>query len=316
MLATSRAGFKSGHGSPKCLLRLDADTNAFSLLNSLASKSIESIVDRAPWNGHYENFRPPWGLLQLHVYGFGLYQDSGYMIDDDSLCAIANTRTLLDLDLSNNQITDDGIVFLRNIWDLRKLNLSNHDQLADADTTSGDNHILGEGFAMLASLRNLHTLKLEKVGLDDIGLSNISCLSSLEKLDLSSNDISGNALHWLTKLRNLRKLDLSANSNIGGECLNVLRPLHNLKCLDISHLCLSDPDVSHVADLGNLTDLWLCGNQLTPASFEHLYRLNNLRNLHIWNNPDIDFDDQAVQKLKSELPNCTIKHGDLLAGAI
>lgn len=112
---------------PSVHLRLNADTSAFSMLNSVAPEFIESIVDGAPWSGHYENFRPPMGLLQLHVLGFGLHDDPGYMIDDDSLCAIANTRSLLDLDLTNNQVTDDGIVFLRNLWDLRKLDLSNHD---------------------------------------------------------------------------------------------------------------------------------------------------------------------------------------------
>lgn len=164
---------------------------------------------------------------------------------------------------------------------------------------------------MLSWLRNLHTLKLEKVGLSDVGLSHICCLPSIEVLKLNGNEISGNALHWISNLRNLRALDISANSNIAGECLNVLRSLHKLERLDISHLSLVDSDISHVAELGNLTDLSICGNQLTSASLQHLYKLKNLRHLHLWNNADVDED--AAKTLKDVLPSCTIKFGDLLA---
>jgi serine/threonine protein kinase/Leucine-rich repeat (LRR) protein len=189
---------------------------------------------------------------------------------------------LVELNVSNNQIGDDGCLEIANrlMWlpKLEVLNLSHSDigsvgmeglahSLMDLATPSPPHSNSGDLPACYDSFDS-HDGVSHAAG--TTGRIRDLCLSN-NRLDNSSAQHLGAAL---TKLGNLRRLDLSRNS-IGDDGAQALIdgllviPDRDLQVLDLSHNQISDLGagafVEHLESLRNLQSLLLSGNSISDA---------------------------------------------------
>ncbi|XVF88742.1 hypothetical protein PTKIN_Ptkin19aG0075900 [Pterospermum kingtungense] len=151
-----------------------------------------------------------------------------------------------------------------------------------------DNPIAGfvdnKGFAKQSSvLDNLEILDLSFNYLDDSILSSLSGLSSLQTLNLGSNQLKGSLdMQELNTLTNLRKLDLSYNNiesfHFSQDSERQLK-LMNLEELDLSDNLFNVSILAQLSGLFNLKSLNLRYNQLKGSIMKGLQVLKNLEEL-------------------------------------
>jgi hypothetical protein len=97
--------------------------------------------------------------------------------------------------LSGSEVTDDGLVHLKDISGLIGLNLRG-------------TKITDEGLRHLSGIKTLVRLHLEKTGITDAGLAHLSGLENLEYLNLYGTKVTDAGLDHLKGLTKLKKLYL------------------------------------------------------------------------------------------------------------
>jgi Leucine-rich repeat (LRR) protein len=138
---------------------------------------------------------------------------------------------------------------------------------------------------VLAALRHvpqLVELRLQANQLTDRDLQYFRNHTSLRHLTIESN--SGNAvsdagLTHLTRLTNLRFLNVSNCRSISDYGLSRLAHLRNLRTLRLARTSITDEGLAHLQGLAKLERLNLGGTGVTPQGLEHLRSLPSLRNL-------------------------------------
>lgn len=190
------------------------------------------------------------------------------------------STSLTKLKLSNKYLTDEDIQPLSKLKKLMILDLSSN-KISD--------------LTPLSQLTNLSELNLSYNKIDDISpLSNLTNLTILWASDNQISDIS--PLNNLTVISNLV---LDSNQ------INDISPLSNLAYL--YHLSLINNQISDISALSNLTYLTYLNlnvNQISDIS--PLSNLTNLGSLSLAYNQVYGYD--TYEKLKSEHPNCYIRH--------
>ena len=117
----------------------------------------------------------------------------------------------------------------------------------------------------------------------------------VRRLDLSSNQLSGEIPAELANLAHLEDLDLSSNQ-LSGEIPAELANLSNLEDLDLSDNQLSGEIPAELGNLSNLEDLGLSENQLGGEIPAELANLSNLEDLDL-------SDNQLSGEIPAELGN-------------
>lgn len=144
-------------------------------------------------------------------------------ITDEGLSSVSKFENIKELYLKScNKITNEGLVYLRNLTLLVLLDVS-HSTILDDDGLK----YIGEmshleslqmsycrlitcyGFQMLSHLKSLQYLYLRSVNLTDKDLCCIGKLSYIKELDISFNCIADEGILRLNCTRDLRYLDLS-----------------------------------------------------------------------------------------------------------
>lgn len=131
--------------------------------------------------------------------------------------------SLVTLEISHNQIDDEGIAYISMLPNLTTLDASH-------------NSITNEGACELSDLQKLTNLNLCKNQLKGKCFKSLRNLSSLKTLDVSCNQITGKKLRVLLKgkLRNsLESLDISHNQ-IDGEGARYIATLPSLVYVNVS----------------------------------------------------------------------------------
>ena len=130
----------------------------------------------------------------------------------------------------------------------------------------------------------------------------------IQRLDLSSNDLTGRIPPELGTLANLEELDLRDN-DLTGEIPSELGNLANLRQLDLgSNDGLTGEIPPELGNLANLEELDLRDNGLTGAIPPELSNLANLRQL------DLGSNDGLTGKIPPELGTLASLEGLLLGG--
>ena len=215
---------------------------------------------------------------------------------------------LQDLNLSFNQLTQEGIRSVCQLTGLRKLEIAAN--LTDIpfeikyltklqDLRFSDNYLTQEGIRNICQLSGLRKLDLSWNGLtnlpSEIGnleelqvfdlMTNqltklpaeIMNLKRLQDLHLSWNFLKQNAVRSICQLTNLRRLDLAWNS-----LTTLPSEIINLKRLRILELSCNDLVVlfDRIEELTELRELRLSGNDcLKIEALRSLYWLENLKRL-------------------------------------
>jgi serine/threonine protein kinase/Leucine-rich repeat (LRR) protein len=209
-------------------------------------------------------------------------------ITDKGLESLSNLTKLRGLILHGTKVSDAGLSALQRMTELENLGL-NGTRISDA------------GLQPLRALTTLRALHLDGTGISDEGLEAVKGMAQLETLNLVGTVIGDHGLEKLRNLRHLKHLNLEG-TKITDTGLAYLKELRELQLLVVSNTPVSDP-LQHLKGLTSLDHLGLRSTKITDDGLKHLAGLRQLRYLDV---RGTNVSGEAVQKLKTSLPGCTI----------
>jgi hypothetical protein len=116
-----------------------------------------------------------------------------------------------------------------------------------------------DGLYHLRNLTNLKSLDIFSGRISDAGCSHISKIKSLESLELCGGGISDHGCAMLASLEKLTSLNLSQNDRITNRGAAALAALSNLKALNLSNTRVNSSALIHFSNLRNLQSLAVYG---------------------------------------------------------
>ncbi len=241
-------------------------------------------------NGRYSDATLTGFLSQPHLAGLRcLYLNGTTTTTNAVLVAVA--RLFPELEEFNPgskcYITDDGLVALRELLHLTRLNLGFCQKITN------------RGMAFVGALDNLEALNLDHLtALSDDGLAHLKTLPKLRALDLSGcNRISGAGMALLGEFPALCELRLDWNHHLTDAGLQGLRPLDGLLSLSLVKCTgLTDDGIAALADLHSLEELnlsWV--ERITDSGVAALAWLRSLRSLSLYQCTKLT--DAGIRKL-------------------
>jgi internalin A len=226
---------------------------------------------------------------------------------DRKLAGLAGMSRLVELDLSQFPVSDEGLVYLRGLSSLRRLVLSR-------TTTDA-------ALVHLKDLTGLRVLDLEAAPITVIGLRHLSRLVGLVELNLNLTDV--NSLEPLRELTTLRKLGLMG-CPLGDAGLAAIENFGELRELELFQTGITDAGMVHLRGLTKLTSLGLRANvrvtdhgvaslskmtflskldlertKVSDSGLESLSRLTGLREVRVWGTR---VSDSGIEKIRDAHP--------------
>ena len=218
---------------------------------------------------------------------------------DEMVDNLIQLKNLISLDLRDTKISNSGLKSVGKLFSLKKLALGSSNGAISEITDVGKKELL--------PLKNLSELILKCTLVTDSGAMTISNLSKLRLLDLSSssslsivtsNRISDNGLRKLAVLDQLEELYLSGNNQLTGEGLSHLSRLKNLSSLDLSKSGLTDLGLLNVAKLSNLKVLNIGDTRhISDNGIKSIVSLQRLQELDLWGTGITDNSLKEIGKL-------------------
>jgi hypothetical protein len=206
-----------------------------------------------------------------------LHLRSAWIADAD-LDRIAAMKSLESIDLSLTRVTDVGLLRLKDLENVRELNLFYAELITD------------EGLACMRNWQKIERINLRGTKVTDNTLAILAGKKSIRSLDIGFAEVTDSGLQHLATLTGLRELAFGGNklTEVG---LQVLRGMPQLEVLDLSgkqrtdsglwFLGTTDIGMDPVATLGGLKALSLSGLTVTPRGVEKLRKLGKLERLDL-----------------------------------
>jgi Leucine-rich repeat (LRR) protein len=191
-----------------------------------------------------------------------------FKVKGPGLAQLAGLKKLNTLRLSNLDLDDEAMVYLKGLTSLNDLDLSL-------------TKVLGPGLAQLKDLPNLKRLNLGFTHINDAGLAGIEGLVNLEELSLPSTNVVGEGLQHLKGFKKLKTLDLGI-SPLTDRGLEHLSGLVTLETLNLQITRITDAGLVHLKNLKALKKLALNQTRVSDAGLKHLDGLDNLEDLNLW----------------------------------
>jgi hypothetical protein len=179
------------------------------------------------------------------------------------LTQLSSLIRLKNVSLEGREITDDGLVHVRDLQELALLD------------TFGTK-ITGTGLVHLTCTDTLTSLFLGEAATDD-GLKLVPRFRNLESIYFQNSQITGAGISELAKLRRLTSLSFSGK--LPHLRLEDLLVLSNLRGLDIKDDALADFNAIGRLRVKSLT---LGGENFSDAILEHVREMPNLEWLYLW----------------------------------
>ncbi|KAK3411095.1 hypothetical protein EUGRSUZ_J03087 [Eucalyptus grandis] len=241
-------------------------------------------------------------------------------VDDKWLDVISSQgSSLLSVDLSGSEVSNDGVTLLKDCANLQSLNFNCCKKISDPGVQhlSGlsnlttlsfrrNDEITRKGLSAFAGLINLAKLDLERCPKINGGLNNLEGLTKLESLNIRwCNSLTDDDMRPLSGLINLKSLQVSCSKitdsgvrhlkglhklsilnlegcqDVTAACLDSLAALSGLLYLNLNRCHLTDEGCDKFSRLGNLKVLNLGFNEITDACLVHLRGLTNLESLNL-----------------------------------
>ena len=136
-----------------------------------------------------------------------------------------------------------------------------------------------EGMEHLKALTSLQRLDIDSPNVTDACLMNLKGLTQLQVLNLYGPQFTDAGLKHLEGLTKLHSLTLH-NTNVTDAGLEHLEGLKSLRQLDLTGTQITDAGLEHCKPLAQLENLNLGGTKITDAGLKHLRRLPQLK--HLW----------------------------------
>jgi Leucine-rich repeat (LRR) protein len=264
------------------------------------------------------------GLTELKLSGYWAFNKEGRRLPNTGPGQLGSLTHLERLDLSRTNLEDGDLKDLGRFRDLRSLDVNM--QILSKGATFGALRSLPKLTALRVQWPPVEGIELKEVvrfeqlkefngyfGLPGRGddQSQLSKLRHLERLDLSSSEISPELFAGITGLTALKSLDLAGfgpevrlrqlrelpsleRLNLSGENVNqshieALKELPSLKDLDLSLIPLGAGELGALGRLVQLERLNLSKTTLTDIGLAHVKGLHNLKQLDLFWNEITDF---------------------------
>jgi hypothetical protein len=196
------------------------------------------------------------GLRELESLNLSGNWNITSSVSDSSLAHLADLTSLQKLDLSFSAISEDGVVYLRNLTNLRGLWFYMCPNVRD------------EAAAHLADMRQLDTLHLGGTKVTDEGLNCLQNMTELTNMLLDSSPIKGRGLIHLENAKNLFWLHL-ANDPLDDDEFEVITRL-SMQQLSLTNTSLTDRSVKYLKTLHTVRQMHIGGTQITDAGAAEL----------------------------------------------
>jgi len=184
----------------------------------------------------------------------------------------------------NEKVTDDELRLLKDLKQLRELNLS-----LTPVTNAGMQH--------LAKLTNLSVLNLYFTSVGDDGLQYLAKLEKLTSLNLAQTKITDVGVKHLTNLRNLTVLSFHGTKS-GDKGLEHIKNLIKINALNGGYLT-TDDGLKHLGQMKQLTALTFYQSQVTGSGLVHLPDPEKLMFLSLQTSAVTDSGLQNISKCKN-----------------
>jgi hypothetical protein len=180
-------------------------------------------------------------------------------LTDSTLAKLKGLNSLRNLDLSDSDVTNNGMALVAvQFPQLETLRL-NHDQITDS------------GLAELTKLKSLKTLELRHTRISDTGLKTIAKIVSLTKLTLDETKITDAGLTYLQSMPALEMLFLSRD-HVTKNSVKALMHLPRLKLVN-----LLETDMDKEGTLSLIKKLGVHGVMWVPKGLIQIEKVRELR---------------------------------------
>jgi internalin A len=162
----------------------------------------------------------------------------------------------------------------------------------------------------IAGIKNLTGvfLPVAENEMTDAGMKEIAKIKDLTALSLESSKVTDAGLKEIAKQKNLKMLALNV-AELTDAGLKVVADLENLAILFLDSSKVTDAGLKEIAKLKKLKVLFLNDGKMNDAKLKEIANLKNLKELYFFNAEDIT--KAELNKLRKDLPNCTIHRGFL-----
>lgn len=195
-------------------------------------------------------------------------------------------------DLSNTDITDDGLKHFTVLTGARTLLLNN-----TSITDAGLLHL---------SACNLNQIQLSDTDITDAGLAGLTGARELTILLLCHTRVTGEGCRHLSQLVRLKVLCLWG-SECNDEGLAQIAMLHSVEELFLPDTRITDNGMIHLTQMPSLKYLSLGGTGITDHALPFLAKCRSLTGLDLTNTT---LSEDAIQSLCQNLPGCQVRRPD------
>ena len=199
-------------------------------------------------------------------------------IETDSWQAIPQPE----LRLVKAQLSDDDLVYLKDLTFLRKLDVGQNDDITDA------------GLKHLSKLTNLEVLVIHDTGITDAGLAHLKGMKKLSSIWMGGTDFADEGLAYLKNMKHLTALQVPGTSitDAGFEQFKDRK----FREIDLSGTRITDKSLSHIGRMTDLRTLRLANTDVTESGLDNLVNLTNLKELDL---SGLEVTDQWLKNLKN-----------------
>ena len=238
----------------------------------------------------------------------------GLEVGDAEIEEVATILTELscleELDLSVSEVTDDGLVNVGSLAELKTLRASCPD-IGDQGMTHlirlrslevldlSGTKITDRSADVFVAMPKLRELCLRETAFGDAGLARLAQSRQLEILDLDETRVTDVGLAQLPMLPQLRELTLSG-PKIGRAALSHVARVSTIEVLTLSSAAITDDDLRLLEALPRLRELYVWGTPISDKGLEHVARLKSLRTLVLHSK---NVTKQGMQRLRERLPD-------------
>lgn len=230
-------------------------------------------------------------------------------VTDEWLKKLHGQEQLRVLQLSGTAVTSAGLVHLKDLTNLERLNVCltavDDDGLKHLAKLTKmkrmavcSSKVTGSGFAHLEGMKEIESINLHSSPASDAGLEAIGKLTSLKRLEVVHTKVTDAGLKHLAGLKNLRQLHVHGPETTAG-ALPFVGELKELYELDVYDKAASNATCEQIGKLPKLRQLMLTGGPVDDAGVQDLKGLATLEELSLDSSKISDASVETLSRLKS-----------------